>query len=41
MGPGNANLLNGAVQTARRGGEIGVPGMDELYFSWQWLDFHT
>jgi hypothetical protein len=24
--PGNAILLNGLMQTARRGGEIGVPG---------------
>jgi hypothetical protein len=27
------------VNTANR--EIGVPGMEELYCSWQWLDFHT
>jgi hypothetical protein len=26
MSPGNAIPLNGVMQTARRGGEIGVPG---------------
>jgi predicted small integral membrane protein len=28
--PGNAILLNGVVQSARRGGEIGVPGFQPI-----------